>query len=158
MWHLPTPNNHGCWIKWRIVSSTLAIANQSFRFLFQCLELELRYKDRRGHSEVPFHLNWQWTQLGRIMSEAKECFTLHPYNFCVSILLLTNYMIHNCELDETIRQPIQKPKLYMELDMSIIGPHTYTPPTLPITILNWAIVNFQSYASSLGKYRHRHSF
>ena len=55
-------------------------------------------------------------------------FILISYNFCISTPFLTLemvfFMIHNWQVDETIRDPIQPPIVYVKLEVSIIGPRT----------------------------------
>ena len=60
----------------------------------------------------------------------KRIFTLTSYNVCILNLILKLlviiFVIPDCQSDETIPDPIQQPKLFVEVEVLTIGPHTFT--------------------------------
>lgn len=63
-----------------------------------------------------------------IIWRERQVFTLTFDNFCISTPILTlkttMFMIRNSKPDETIHDPIQHPKVYVELEAFLTGPHT----------------------------------
>ena len=81
---------------------------------------------------LPFQVQY-FTHLGGHMLswlKRKGIFTLTSYNVCILYLIqklvVTIFMIRDCQPDETIPDPIQQPNLFVELEVLTIGPHTFT--------------------------------
>ena len=63
-----------------------------------------------------------------IIWRERGVFILTPYIFCISTPILTLkatiFIICNSKPDETIHDPIQQSKVYVELEVFLISPHT----------------------------------